>query len=151
VKYVGTSVVFDEVPGEISLAFFISGCPHMCSGCHSEHLRKDIGRDLDMPSLVKELDTYDKYCTCVLFMGGDQYDNLIDVALYARYKGYKTALYTGSDTISYELLDALDYCKTGRYIAELGPLTSKTTNQVMIKYTHEDGWFDITNEFWRFK
>ena len=54
-------------------------------------------------------------------------------------------------------MENFDYIKIGSYREELGPLTSKTTNQRMykIEYVHnEDGSFsyefkDITKKFWK--
>ena len=37
-KYLGYSIVFQEVPDEVTLAINISGCPHKCEGCHSKYL-----------------------------------------------------------------------------------------------------------------
>lgn len=42
-KFDGYQTVLQEVPGEISLAFNVTGCPHNCAGCHSEYLRGDSG------------------------------------------------------------------------------------------------------------
>lgn len=45
-KYVDYDIVFQEVPGEVSLALNISNCPFKCEGCHSPHLRENIGRNV---------------------------------------------------------------------------------------------------------
>ena len=42
-KYTSYTVVFQEVPDEVSLAFEVSGCPFKCEGCHSPHLWEDVG------------------------------------------------------------------------------------------------------------
>ncbi len=47
-KYVDTAIVFSEIPGEITLAINISGCPNHCQGCHSKYLWKDYGEILNI-------------------------------------------------------------------------------------------------------
>ena len=42
-KYVNESVVFAEIPDEVTLAINISNCPCRCPGCHSKFLWGDIG------------------------------------------------------------------------------------------------------------
>ena len=117
-KYQGYSIVFQEVPNEISLTFNISGCPYKCKGCHSQELWEYKGNILinDFDSIIEK---YKNYITCVCFMGGNQ--NLSELKLILqdikeRYK-LKTCLYTGCEDIN-ELRDILDYCdylKLGRY------------------------------------
>ena len=45
----------------------------------------------------------------------------------------KTAIYSGLDILSPELLALLDYYKLGKYIKELGGLSKETTNQKLYK------------------
>lgn len=64
-------VVFQEVPGEISLCFSISGCPLRCEGCHSPFLWKEgNGNELTPEYFQTLLDQYSGFATCVVFMGG---------------------------------------------------------------------------------
>ena len=65
-------IVFQEIPGEVTLALNLSGCPCHCPGCHSQHLWEDVGEPLDEPLLDGLLDRYASQITCVCFMGGDQ-------------------------------------------------------------------------------
>ena len=44
--YYDFQVVLQEVPGEISLCFSISGCDKHCEGCHSPFLWKKVARGL---------------------------------------------------------------------------------------------------------
>ncbi len=73
----------------------------------------------------------------------------------------KRAWYTGQSEIpnNYALLMLLDYIKVGPYIAEKGPLNSKTTNQRLYKIEHNYSPLvtdsgscatpvDITSRFW---
>lgn len=133
-KYLGYSVVFQEVPNEISLAINISGCPYRCKGCHSKYLWKYKGNNLldDFESILSK---YDGLITCVCFMGGDQNPcDLIKCIEIAWQYGAKTCLYTGADAIEdidSRVSDLLDYIKIGKYIEDLGGLDSSTTNQHM--------------------
>lgn len=146
-KYVDTLVTFSEVPDEISLCINISGCTYKCPGCHSPWLWEDIGTPLDKEELERLIDKHDGI-TCVCFMGGTPKE-VSELAKYC--KGLAVAYYTGADTISEELdLKLFDYIKTGPYIAEYGPLTSRRTNQTMWKVNKEDYTIhDITDKFWK--
>ena len=92
IKYYSKQVCFQEIPDEISFAYFISGCPNRCPDCHSKHLWEDNGTFVT-ETLKEDLRTKGRLCTCVLFMGGDdpkqQFE--LQVALnYCRSKGFKT-------------------------------------------------------------
>ena len=71
--------------------------------------------------------------TCVLFMGGEwQPETLLDLLRLVRNEfGLKTCLYTGyeRDELLPTLLPELTFLKTGRWMAELGGLDSRATNQ----------------------
>lgn len=147
-KYAGYSIVMQEVPDEISLAFNITGCPHHCPGCHSEYLWEDIGEEL-LKDIDNILDMYGDYITCVCFMGGEHNIKELLTALWrAKSRGLKTCLYSGCDTVDnmQEVLPLLNYLKLGHYDRELGGLGNPTTNQRM--YYINDGFVtDITDVF----
>ena len=50
------SVVFNEIPDEVTLAIEITNCPGMCEGCHSPWLREDIGEELTPEKLSELID-----------------------------------------------------------------------------------------------
>ena len=130
-KYLGSSITFQEVPDETSLVINISGCPHHCEGCHSEYLWVYEG-DYITDDLDNLLNQYKDYITCVCFMGGDQnIDELIMLCKKIKNSDLKVCVYSGRDDIEYfdELIRHIDYLKIGRYIEGLGGLNSKTTNQ----------------------
>ena len=134
-KYMGYSIVFQEVPNEVSLAFNISGCPYDCMGCHSGYLKKYDGKYL-LNDLEELIEHYHAFITCVCFFGGDQNMEELKVGLLLAKKwGLKTCLYTGYDSLDKfkYILPILNYIKVGRYINELGGLRSKETNQIMFK------------------
>ena len=152
-KYLGYSIVFQEVPDEVTLAINISGCPHKCEGCHSKYLWEYEGNYIsdDLEQLIRK---YDGLITCVCFMGGDQNQyELVDLLNKAHRHGLKTALYTGEDSlqhIAFRVLCNLDYCKIGHYDCNCGGLNNPETNQRMFAWNwaaHK--WEDITYKFWK--
>lgn len=90
------------------------------------------GRELSNEQFVMDLKKNRGWITCVLFMGGEWHQkelmDYLDITLEA---GLKTALYTGSEEVSSDLLGRLNYLKTGPYKKELGGLDSLTTNQIL--------------------
>ncbi len=129
--YHNFQVVFQEVPGEISLCFSISGCTLQCNGCHSPHLWKEgFGTKLTNNDYNQILEKYKNYATCVLFMGGEWHkEELILKLKLAKNNGYKTCLYTGENNVSGKILDNLTWIKTGKWEQHLGGLSCITTNQ----------------------
>ena len=151
-KYVNYEVTFSEIPDEISLCINISNCPNNCPGCHSAYLKDDIGTPLTYIELMRILKDI-RGITCVCFMGGDKEPWEIQrLAQFVKEKGLKVAWYSGKQELHEDIrLANFDYVKLGPYIEELGPLTSRTTNQVMYKIDHlVDRPFvvDITSRFW---
>lgn len=152
-KYVDTLVSFQEIPDEISLCINISNCPNNCPGCHSAYLKDDIGTPLTYTELMRILKDI-RGITCVCFMGGDKEPWEIQrLAQFVKEKGLKVAWYSGKQELHEDIrLANFDYVKLGPYIEELGPLTSRTTNQVMYKIDYlADIPFvvDITSRFWK--
>lgn len=132
-NYLSTTISVQEVPGEISMIFEISGCPHRCEGCHSMELWSNSGRVLNLESLSYEIEKYKKFITCVCFFGGEWSEAILASLLKeCRQRGYKTCLYTGAQDVSSKLKSNLDFSKTGRWEESLGGLNSLTTNQRFI-------------------
>ena len=135
-KFNGYDIMFQEVPNETSLVFFISGCPYRCEGCHSKHLWEDNGEDLYSVFQII-LERYSSFITCVCFMGGDHIiEELESYLKIIKDKGLKTCLYTGNDNFSTEheeTLNLLDFLKEGSYKKELGGLDNPNTNQKFYK------------------
>ena len=147
-------VVFQEVPGEVTLALNLSGCPNRCAGCHSPHLWEDMGEVLDDGLLDGLLGTYGSAVTCICFMGGDG-DPLEVERLAGRIKQQsderlKTAWYSGKARLPEGCaVGAFDYVKLGPYIPELGGLDKETTNQRFYRVDGDDVLVDITDRFRR--
>lgn len=127
-------IVFQEIPGEVTLALNLSGCPNRCPGCHSPHLREAVGEVLDnelMDGLIRQ---YGDSVTCICFMGGDgDTGRLEQLALRIReWSGgrLKTGWYSGRTALPATCeVRNFDYIKLGPYIEERGGLDSETTNQ----------------------
>lgn len=151
-KFVNESIVFQEVPDEVTLAVNISNCPCRCPGCHSKYLWGDVGDELTHELLEKMIIKYDNAITCIAFMGGDATINdLNDLAIYLKniHPNLKVAWYSGKTLISSALKkEYFDYIKIGPYIEHLGALNKKTTNQRMYKRYGQE-WQDITFRFWK--
>lgn len=129
--YYAEQVVWQEVPGETSLAFTISGCTLGCKGCHSaQSWPANAGIPLSPALLLEKLQKYRGLISCVLFLGGEWQPKLLQQLLQlCKKQGLKTCLYTGLDSPPPGLLPLLDYIKTGRWQAELGPLGHPGSNQ----------------------
>lgn len=152
-KFLNTDIVFQEVPNETSLAINITHCPCHCPGCHSPYLWKDIGEELNDQALYGLVDRYKENITCVCFMGGDTEPQEVErlaLRVKEKYEGMKVAWYSGRQYVPTKVKKTTyDYIKVGPYNAHLGPLSSKKTNQRMLK-KREDGTFeDITSVFQR--
>ncbi len=147
-KYLGYSVVCQEVPDEISIAINISDCPYRCRGCHSKFLWEYDGEIL-LAGLQEIISKYKGLVTCVCFMGGDQNGfELIEACKIAKSNNLKTCLYTGDDNIESvnKYLSFLDYVKIGHYEESLGGLNSANTNQRFFANAN-GGLIDLTRRF----
>ena len=163
-KVASFDIVFQEIPGEVTLALNLSNCPCHCPGCHSPHLAEDIGEPLTEELLDGLLERYGSMITCVCFMGGDLDPE--EVARLAEYvkkvRGtqanaqWKTAWYSGrpgeptnpSDQRVKGIIDVWDFVKFGPYVEALGGLKSPTTNQRLYRRVGNE-WEDITALFRR--
>lgn len=132
-KYQNTTISMQEVPGEISMIFEISGCPHRCEGCHSLELWRNEGGFLTVSSLSLEIKKYENFISCVCFFGGEWEEKiLIELLSYCQEKGYKTCLYTGATDVSLAIKSRLSFLKIGPWVEKLGGLDSVITNQKFI-------------------
>lgn len=127
-------ITFLEVRDHINLTFFVYGCPYKCKGCSWEDLDK-THYDIDLDQFRSILESYKEKCSCVVFLGGEWYDDFIYFLKEVKDQGYFSCLYTGINTFEMfnskysNLLNYLDYLKVGKWDESLGGLTSKTTNQ----------------------
>ena len=151
IKYTNSAVTFAEIPDEISLSISISNCDGLCEGCHSAELRNNIGNSLldDIHKLIQN----NRGISCVCFLGesgktSNAREKLIEIieTIRKNYPKLKIALYSGRNYIDIDLLQYLNYYKVGPYIAALGPLNNKNTNQRLYKIV-DNKMYDITNKF----
>ena len=152
-KYVNTSVVFQENPDEVTLSINISNCPCHCLGCHSDYLWEDIGEPFNAMSLDVMLKEYGDDITCVAFMGGDAEPQEVDALAAWTKKHYphlKVAWYSGRVECSKAIhVKNFDFIKLGPYVATMGPLNKPTTNQRLYKVEKDLSLTDITKKFWK--
>lgn len=147
-KYYNYDVVFQEIPGEVTLAVNITNCPFRCKGCHSPHLRQDIGGALDEACIGSLMDKYASGITCFCFMGGDVApERVADLAGFIRmnYPEIKTAWYSGCaklpDGFGYR---NFQFIKLGAYVEELGNLKNQTCNQRLFEIGHDGAMKDVS-------
>lgn len=168
IKFTEAEVVFSEIPDEITLAINISNCQNNCIGCHSPHLRQNVGEELTT-EVLDNLVENNAGITCVCFMGEGKDElalqNLI-AHLHQNYPSIKIGLYSGREEVLEDFYwQVLDYLKIGPYMPEFGPINEETTNQRL--YGRKEGmitavfgpitgetryryqWQDITEKFWR--
>ena len=151
-RFLSYNIVFQEVPGEVTLAINLSNCPNHCKGCHSPDLQQDAGERLDEKVIEKLLARYGDAITCICFMGGDADPQAVErLSRYVRKissNRLKTAWYSGKPKLPEDFAaSSFDYIKLGPYVARLGGLDSPDTNQRF--YRVEDGEMkDLTTCFW---
>lgn len=139
-KYLYDSVVFSEIPSEITLAVSITGCRIHCDGCHSQELWEDVGTPLTIEELDRLLDE-NKGVTCLLLMGGEHDIDSLAFLFQHVYSKIRTAWYCGLDSLPDNkngIQQYLDYIKLGRYNKNLGGLDSPITNQRLYHLHHDD-------------
>lgn len=134
-NYAEIDIVLQEVPGEISICFSITGCKIKCKGCHSPYLwSEQYGKELTKKLFVSTLIKYKNFASCVLFMGGEWCkDELLELLKISKKMGYKTCLYSGEESVCKSLKEQLTWLKIGPWITEKGGLCSSTTNQQFIE------------------
>lgn len=152
-RFLSYNIVFQEVPGEVTLAINISGCPNCCKGCHSPYLQEDKGDVLDENVINSLLIKYGNAITCVCFMGGDNDPLAVErLSQYIRKMTnvrLKTAWYSGKSKLpEHCFTGSFDYIKLGPYVESLGGLDSLATNQRFYKIV--DGlMLDRTDSFYK--
>ena len=153
VKYYNFDIVFAEIPDETTLAINITNCPNRCKGCHSPHLREDIGRILNEEEISALLSVYGECVTCLCFMGGDA--TPFEIAALARFvkdnfPKIKTGWYSGKSSLCEGFPHRnFDYIKIGEWNEKAGPLNCSTTNQRLYHILPDGKMQDITYKFLR--
>lgn len=152
-KYVNTSIVFQEIPDEVTLAINISGCPCRCPGCHSQYLWENIGNPLTTDAVMQFVEEYGDDMTCVAFMGGDADPESIGRLaqfIHDKFPKYKVAWYSGRIRLPQKITkEDFDYIKIGPFLQHLGSLRERTTNQRLYRRMPDNTFVDITSRFWK--
>lgn len=151
--YIEFGLTHMEVPGEVTLCIYISGCPNKCANCHYVELQQVDAGELLASYFSQILDLYHEYFSCVCFMGEgdasvDSRNELLSYVQESHKRGYRCCLYSGRDTVIEEWMKQFDYVKLGSYREECGPLTKKTTNQRIWMRKSDNVFEDITYQFW---
>lgn len=136
--YVECAVSPLEIPNEICLCIYISGCQNSCQECHYPELQSCEYGDPLGDEFIDIMDAYQQQITGVCFMGegdlsSESRKEFLAFAKEIKGRGLKTALYSGRDVEIEEWMNIFDYIKLGSYIKERGGLTCRTTNQVLYK------------------
>jgi anaerobic ribonucleoside-triphosphate reductase activating protein len=150
-RFLNYDIVFQEVPGEVTLAINLSNCPCRCKGCHSPSLMEDTGEVLDESVLAELLGKYGNAVTCICFMGGDatprEVERLAASLREATRCRIKTAWYSGRQSFPEDCsLRHFDFIKLGPYIEQLGGLNDASTNQRFHRIVNET-MIDMTEQF----
>ena len=139
-----------EVPGELSICIYVTGCQSHCEECHYPELQLCNYGELLLERIDNIVDSYLSEASCLCIMGEGQSEDrneLMTVNKHGHSKGLKTCLYSGRDVIIEDWMMEFDYIKLGSYRKEYGPLTSRNTNQVFYAIDNT-GFNDITEVFW---
>lgn len=151
--YIEAGLSCYEVPFEVSLCIYISGCLNSCPDCHYPELQRVDHGDLLIDNYVKLIELYYKSATCVCFLGegnntAKTRNELLVCSAFSHNIGLKTCLYSGREIEIEGWMEDFDYIKVGSYKPEFGSLNMPTTNQKMF-YKTDEGYVDITAEFWK--
>ena len=154
-RFINYDIVFQEIPGEVTLAINLSNCPNNCKGCHSPYLMEDKGEVLNEDSLGCLLQKYGNAITCVCFMGGDaspqDVDHLASYLQQTTDRRIKTGWYSGKSKLpSGCSITNFNYIKLGPYIESIGGLNSPQTNQRFYRIENEK-MVDMTYHFQNLK
>lgn len=151
--FIDACVSYDEIPNELSLCIYISGCMNRCPDCHYPELMQHNHGDILSESFYLLVDLYSEMVSCICFLGEGacglkekaEFKEYVD---YIHSKGLLAGLYSGRnlDEIE-EWMKEFDFVKIGSYQLDKGPLTKETTNQRMYKKKNNK-YVNITEEFW---
>ena len=148
-NYKAATISFSEIPMEgASLCIWVAGCGRRCKGCHSPQLRNHDGIPLTKSNLYKEILNGLPYITCVVFMGGENTPEVLELLRWIkkRFPSLKRALYAGSRNVEVDYKVNLNDLKLGEYREAQGGLRSPYTNQKF--YEKVNGlWVDVTFRF----
>jgi anaerobic ribonucleoside-triphosphate reductase activating protein len=140
-----------EIPNKKSLVIYISECSNNCEGCHTPYLHYKYGDELKENFEIL-FQVYKNYfdILCILGEGKETIEDKEEIKYYCEYahlNNKEFCLYSGRVCDIEEWMINFDYVKLGSYKNEYGPLTSKSTNQRLLKRNF-NSFEDITYLFW---
>lgn len=145
--YFNYAVQLQEVPDEISLVFYIAGCPHHCVDCSSPWLQTK-GDYILTDQVILNAIAEKPYASCVVLMGGDADHEELARLADTIHRAHKSAcVFSGDDIFDKKLASHLDYYKVGSWQRDKGPLNCKTTNQHMYYSPALGEYVDITYKY----
>jgi anaerobic ribonucleoside-triphosphate reductase activating protein len=137
VPVVSTGITLNEVPDKIAYFIELGSCTQRCKGCHSEELWEEVESPTSLEDVLRGAENaIESGANAIVLMGGtcnkmstpDLLKLLDDLSEIA-----PTCLYSGLDDEETNTYIAehsgITWLKTGSYKAELGGLSSPTTNQ----------------------
>ena len=92
------STGFIEIPNQISLNIYVSGCFKRCKNCHNSHLQNFNKTLLLNEQMFNKMLQLYKMANWVCFLGGDavyQPKGLETIAQFSKKSGKRVCLYTG--------------------------------------------------------
>ena len=137
VPVVSTGITFTEIPDHITYFIELGNCSNHCPNCHSPYLSDTVLSPPDLADVERMAErAAERGADAIVLMGGTTNgisdDDLVTIC---RVLGtiLPVGLYSGRDDEERDKDIArrsnLHWLKTGSYKAELGGLTSPTTNQ----------------------
>lgn len=129
----------------INYVIFFQGCRHHCEGCHNPQTWDETGgATSSVNELKRMIEPYLGFITGITFSGGDpvlQYDEVLELAWWAKSHKLTTTLYTGYtlNELRQKCLDLtpIDYIVDGEYEKEKRSVDCPfrgSTNQAMYCY-----------------
>lgn len=144
VPIASTGITFSEIPDRTAYYFEIGSCMKCCPCCHSPHLRYYMAPNTPLSVMeTKAENAAEQGADAILLMGGTTnrlHESAIIQILRRLSVILPVCLYSGSDDAERDRDLAergnATWLKTGNYKAELGGLTSPTTNQRFYRIDH---------------
>lgn len=135
ILYVSSIITgFMEIPTQISMNIYVSGCMKRCKNCQNSSLwefKKDHILD---EKVLKMALKHHSMANWICFLGGDavyQPKGLEKIAEVAKKEGKRVCLYTGLNFFELNEInkDNIDLIIDGEWEEEKGPVNTSTTNQ----------------------
>lgn len=147
VPVVSTGITLTEIPDRITYFIELGNCTQNCAGCHSPHLADSVKTPISLEGVERMAErAAEQGADAIALMGGTtnglRESDIIQI-LRCLSVILPVCLYSGSDDAERDQYLAKQgnatWLKTGSYKAELGGLTSATTNQHFYRIDYHYG------------